>query len=52
MMAVRMPGLCGAGIAGDAARRGGRVTQDDYRTGEKSAGISSVLACRIGRTPV
>src|SRR2546430_2152426 len=24
----------------------------DYRTGEKAAGISSLLSCRIGRTPV
>ena len=47
-----VPGLFGAGIAGDAARRGGRVTRDDYRTGEKAAGISSLFSCRIGRTPV
>src|SRR2546428_3390580 len=32
--------------------RGGLVTRDDYRTGEKAAGISSLLSCRIGRTPV
>jgi hypothetical protein len=24
----------------------------DYRTGEKAAGISSLFSCRIGRTPV
>jgi len=28
------------------------VTRDDYRTGEKAAGISSLFSCRIGRTPV
>jgi hypothetical protein len=28
-------------------RRYGRVTQDDYRTGEKAAGISSLFSCRI-----
>src|SRR5437870_445004 len=27
-------------------------TSRDYRTGENSAGISSLLSCRIGRTPV
>src|SRR2546425_842072 len=27
-------------------------TSSDYRTGEKAAGISSLLSCRIGRTPV
>jgi hypothetical protein len=32
--------------------RGGIVPWDDYRTGEKAAGISSLFACRIGRTPV
>src|SRR2546428_166943 len=32
--------------------RGGIVTKDDYRTGEKAAGISSLFSCRIGRTPV
>ena len=32
------------------ADRGGIVTRDDYRTGEKAAGISSLLSCRIGRT--
>src|SRR6266571_714429 len=32
--------------------RGGIVTRDDYRTGEKAAGISSLFVCRIGRTPV
>src|SRR6266571_8820800 len=32
--------------------RDGIVTRDDYRTGEKAAGISSLFACRIGRTPV
>ena len=31
---------------------GGLVTRDAYRTGEKSAGISSLFSCRIGRTPV
>src|SRR5215470_17096726 len=31
---------------------GGIVTRDDYRTGEKAAGISSLLSCRTGRTPV
>src|SRR5882724_3732920 len=30
----------------------GIVTWDDYRTGEKAAGISSLFSCRIGRTPV
>ena len=34
------------------ADRGGIVTRDDYRTGEKAAGSSSLLSCRIGRTPV
>jgi len=29
----------------------GLVQADDYRTGEKAAGISSLLSCRIGRTP-
>jgi len=33
-------------------RRGGSVTRNGYRTGEKAAGISRVLACRTGRTPV
>src|SRR4249919_2219425 len=32
--------------------RDGIVTRDDYRTGEKVAGISSLFSCRIGRTPV
>src|SRR6266700_5517680 len=32
--------------------RGGIVTKDDYRTGEKAAGISSLFSCRTGRTPV
>src|SRR3989475_11398413 len=32
--------------------RGGIVTKDDYRTGEKAAGSSSLFSCRIGRTPV
>src|SRR5947209_20442601 len=31
---------------------GAIVTRDDYRTGEKAAGISSLFSCRIGRTPV
>ena len=31
--------------------RGGSVTRDDYRTGEKAAGISNLFCCRIGRTP-
>src|SRR2546427_9549768 len=26
-------------------------TSGDYRTGEKAAGTSSLLSCRIGRTP-
>src|SRR5438105_6194910 len=30
----------------------GIVPRDDYRTGEKAAGSSSLLSCRIGRTPV
>ena len=34
------------------ADRGESITRDDYRTGEKAAGISSLFACRIGRTPV
>jgi hypothetical protein len=38
-------------LAGRGMRRRGRVTQDDYRTGEKAAGISSLFCCRIGRTP-
>ena len=29
----------------------GLVQAGDYRTGEKDAGTSSLLACRIGRTP-
>jgi hypothetical protein len=33
------------------ADRGGVVTWDDYRTGEKAPGISSLFCCRIGRTP-
>jgi len=49
---AEMLGLCSAGIAWDAARRGGIVNRPDYRTGEKAAGISSVSSCRIGRTPV
>ena len=32
--------------------RGAIVTRDNYRTGEKAAGISSLFSCRIGRTPV
>src|SRR4030095_5603423 len=32
--------------------RDGIVTRGAYRTGEKAAGISSLLSCRIGRTPV
>jgi len=28
------------------------VMRDDYRTGEKAAGISSLFSCRVGRTPV
>jgi hypothetical protein len=39
-------------LAGSQMRRGGRVTRNGYRTGEKDAGISSLFACRIGRTPV
>src|SRR5215813_9876972 len=31
---------------------GALVIPRDYRTGEKAAGTSSLLACRIGRTPV
>src|SRR5262245_48332285 len=27
-------------------------TSSDYRTGENAAGMSSLLSCRIGRTPV
>ena len=34
------------------ADRSGSVPRDDYRTGEKVAGISSLFSCRIGRTPV
>src|SRR5262249_30016111 len=30
---------------------GGSVTQHNYRTGEKDAGINSLFCCRIGRTP-
>jgi hypothetical protein len=29
----------------------GLLQAGDYRTGEKAAGISSLLSCRIGRTP-
>src|SRR5262245_25423097 len=32
-------------------QRGWLVLARDYRTGEKAAGISSLLSCRIGRTP-
>jgi hypothetical protein len=31
---------------------GAIVSRDDYRTGEKAAGTSSLFSCRIGRTPV
>ena len=31
--------------------RGALGTSGDYRTGEKAAGTSSLLSCRIGRTP-
>jgi hypothetical protein len=31
--------------------RGRPVMQNDYRTGEKSAGIGGVFCCRIDRTP-
>src|SRR5215467_6868636 len=31
---------------------GALIMLRDYRTGEKAAGTSSLLACRIGRTPV
>jgi hypothetical protein len=50
----------GASVGGTSDRqarsaqehRGGRVTRDDYRTGEKAAGINSLFSCRIGRPPV
>src|SRR4029434_6320652 len=32
--------------------RDGIVTRGAYRTGEKAAGISSLLSCRIARPPV
>ena len=47
-----MPGLFGAGIAGDAEQHRGIITRQAYRTGEKAAGISSLFSCQMGRTPV
>jgi hypothetical protein len=49
---AEMPGLFGAGIAGDAEQHRGIITRQAYRTGEKAAGISSLFSCRMGRTPV
>jgi hypothetical protein len=49
---AEMPGLCGAGITWDAEPHRGIVNRNDYRTGEKAAGISSLFSCRIGLTPV
>ena len=50
------------GCLGETSDPRARITQADregllvparaYRTGEKAAGTSSLLACRIGRTPV
>jgi hypothetical protein len=45
------PGLLGTRLAWGAEQRSGMVNRQDYRTGEKAAGISSLFACRIGRTP-
>src|SRR2546428_13774763 len=40
------------GAAGSQARPArARSTVEDYRRGEKDAGISSLFSCRIGRTP-
>jgi hypothetical protein len=38
-------------LAWRGMRRGGIITRNDYRTGEKAPGISSLFCCRIGRTP-
>ena len=38
-------------LAWRGMRRSGITTRNDYRTGEKAAGISSLFCCRIGRTP-
>jgi hypothetical protein len=49
---AEMPRLFGAGVAWEAEQPSGILTRQDYRTGEKATGTTSLFACRIGHTPV